>query len=501
MPPPGAARIHQARNACGAPLHVTDIELVNNANGDFSIAHAADSPHGSLPANLAPQDDADVITVDVTYQPSRAGISTGQIRVRSDDPNRREVVVDLVARSIFPCVRVTPMEVDFREVLIGSSEEFTVEVTNCGNADLEVGSVRLVEGTSPELALAAPMLDGLDDACLRDRDAVCTGRATIGGSASKTFIVRYAPTDAGADGGRILLATNVPGSGTVEVDLFGRGTSGAIPVCLAEARTYWEREWDVYPDEDYALTTIPLETVQLRGTGSYCPSGSVTGYRWRVVRRPEYSTSRIEPSEEAAEASFWLDLGGLYVFELEVTSNMGDTSHPNCQVVVDTNGCGEDVHVQLVSDTPADRDQTDHGPAAGADLDLHLLREPGEWCREPDDCYMRNPNPDWGRPDEVADDPTLDIDDVDGAGPESANLNHPEDGATYRVGVHYFDDHGFGETFATVRIYIQDVTHFEATSERLAGTGAFWDVATIAWPAGHITPIDEITDAPPAACE
>ena len=142
------------RNECGAPLHVTDIELVNNANGDFSIAHAADSPHGSLPANLAPQDDADVITVDVTYQPSRAGISTGQIRVRSDDPNLREVVVDLVARSIFPCVRVTPMEVDFREVLIGSSEEFTVEVTNCGNADLEVGSVRLVEGTSPELALA-----------------------------------------------------------------------------------------------------------------------------------------------------------------------------------------------------------------------------------------------------------------------------------------------------------------------------------------------------------
>ena len=152
----------------------------------------------------------------------------------------------------------------------------------------------------------------------------------------------------------------------------------------------------------------------------------------------------------------------------------------------------------LRGDTPADPDQTDTDFGAGADLDLHFLhpRSPGWFC-SPWDIYFANPNPDWGVPFDAQDDPSLDIDDVNGAGPENINLDEPQNNGIYRVGVHYFNDHGYGPSFATVRIFIRGMLRFEVPNKRLVGTDAFWDVATIAWPSGHITPIDRVHETVP----
>ncbi len=483
------------KNTGTADLEVEAVELVNNAAGDFDLRYSEASPRDSVPATLEPQNENDYIMVEVTYQPSRAGQDTGQIRVRSNDDDRPEVIVDLVARSIFPCVQVTPLDLDFRRVLVGDSEEATVEVTNCGNADLKVDSLALVEGTSADFSFAVG-LEGLDDACIQDRAAPCVGESVIEGNATKTFLVQYAPSDEGADGGRIALLTNVEGSEKVEVNLFGRGTTNVPPVCLAEARIAGAQEWGTYEDEDNLLETIPLKTIELKATGSQDPDGSIVAHKWQVVQRPNDSTAQIAPHEGAAEATFFLDLAGQYIFELEVTDNYGQSSRPNCPVVVQAIP-DEDIHIQLVWDTPADPDQTDKGFGAGSDVDLHLLHPLGDWNCAPRDVYYANPNPDWGSQFDPSDDPSLDIDDTDGAGPENINLNHPENNRVYRVGVHYFNDHGYGPSFVTVRIFIQGVLRFELANKRLAGTDQFWDVATIAWPTGHITPIDQVFDAPP----
>src|SRR3970282_1412005 len=62
---------------------------------------------------------------------------------------------------------------------------------------------------------------------------------------------------------------------------------------------------------------------------------------------------------------------------------------------------------------------------AKTDLDIHLVSE-GEGASssvEPFDCYFQNTDPDWGVAGESADDPWIDLDDVDGFGPENVNLN------------------------------------------------------------------------------
>ncbi len=488
------------RNTGTADLEVEAVELVNNAAGDFDLRFSEASPRDQVPGTLEPQDEDDYLVVDVTYQPSRAGQDTGKIRVRSNDEDRPVVIVDLVARSIFPCVQVTPLDLDFWQVLVGDSEEATVEVTNCGNADLVVDSLRLSEETSTDLSISVG-LDGLDDACLRDRDAACTGEAIIGGNATKAFLVLYAPSGEGEDVGRVVLHTSVQGNEVVEVNLLGRGTPNVRPVCLAEARVAGAQEWGPYEDEDHQLETKPLETIELRAAGSQDPDGSIVAYKWQVVQRPNDSTARIVPHEGAREATFFLDLAGQYVFELEVMDNYGQPSRPNCLVVVEAIPVA-DIHVQLVWDTPADPDQTDTGFGVGSDMDLHLRHPEGTWFCKPRDVSYTNPNPDWGTPFDPSDDPHLDIDDSDGAGPETITLNHPEDARLYWVGVHYHNDHGYGPSFATVRVFIRGVPRFELADRRMARTDAFWEVATIAWPGGQVTPIDRLHGSPPEAdCE
>ena len=153
------------------------------------------------------------------------------------------------------------------------------------------------------------------------------------------------------------------------------------------------------------------------------------------------------------------------------------------------------LHVQLVWQTPADPDETDHN---GTDLDLHLIHpnapqdvtaadldgdgEPDPYFDPLYDCYWSNRTPDWGVAGDPQDDPMHDIDDVDGGGPENINIYHPE-AIAYRIAVTYFGDRErFGDVLPTVRVFLGGVLVAEVTGVRL-DPGSLWcvgfvDVAT-----------------------
>ena len=64
----------------------------------------------------------------------------------------------------------------------------------------------------------------------------------------------------------------------------------------------------------------------------------------------------------------------------------------------------EDIHLQLVWDTPGDRDQTD---GTGTDVDLHFLHPNGmSWFDRLQDCFFGNPSPDWGNIGQLDDNPS-----------------------------------------------------------------------------------------------
>ena len=105
--------------------------------------------------------------------------------------------------------------------------------------------------------------------------------------------------------------------------------------------------------------------------------------------------------------------------------------------------------------------------------------------------------PNWGDPGTASDDPSLDIDDTDGAGPENINLDNPETGVTYKVGVHYYNDHGYGVSYATLRLYFFGELIFEAREKEFPYAGVWWEALIFSWPPDLLGSIDLMWDGVP----
>ncbi len=120
------------------------------------------------------------------------------------------------------------------------------------------------------------------------------------------------------------------------------------------------------------------------------------------------------------------------------------------------------------------------------DVDLHLVPIDGANGGR-DECYFGNMNPSWGA--------SLDVDDVDGFGPEHITATALPQG-TYRLFVHYWASHG-QTTAPTVNVA---VSVFGAptrmfTLQRLASVGDIWNICDIAFPSGTISALDQYETA------
>jgi hypothetical protein len=156
------------------------------------------------------------------------------------------------------------------------------------------------------------------------------------------------------------------------------------------------------------------------------------------VKQPVGSQSVFLPSFLAADPTFEVNVAGIYEFQLDVWDQNDQKSLTSAFVTVAVIP-DEVIHVELLWTTEGDPDQTDAGPEAGVDLDLHFAHPfaiygpdvdgdgaPDPWFDVPFDCFWFNAHPNWGSLNPAVDDnPGLDRDDTDGAGPENINLNLP----------------------------------------------------------------------------
>ncbi len=446
-----------------------------------------------LPHLLAPNE---FITIEITYSPDSDGFDEGVLVIEhlaegadtSGDFERK--FVTLSANGTDPCVTVTHEAegYDFRQRMIGRSVEEVFTITNCG--DDIAGQTVAISGFEWSVAhdwfsFSAPST--LDSPLeLENLDAGIDVELEPG--EYRSFIVTFEPADEGVAHGVLSIETNDPLKNPLEIDIRGVGSTNVCPVAVAVCQV---RGTGVASDE---VGAIPLDYIECDGSGSF-DEGAVASYMWEVVARPEGSTAEFSPSSDIVDPSFFLDLAGRYVFRLNVVDDEGSVScEPSDVTVVATPN--EAILVQLTWDTPADDDITDNN---GSDLDLHFSLDGTDWGDCDSDVFWGNDVANWGSPTRGDDDPSLDIDDTDGAGPEDINLDNPEGGGLYRVGVHNFNDHGFGISYATVRIFINGVEAYVRADKPLDNSDNeigkdFWEVATIAWPTGEIVEVDEVID-------
>ncbi len=372
-----------------------------------------------------------------------------------------------------PCLVVAPERLDFAATRIGSTSGRTIRLEGCGGRGVVVDEVRVEGDPLGVFAVGA-----------------ATPIQVLPGGAAE-LDVRFTPVATEPFAARLVLrhdACDDPAGCLAEVALAGRG-SGARP---PEPRV-----------EQGEMDVAPLDVVTLDGSASVPGELGITAWHWTVVARPAGSTSqpaerfttprrpqdgRVDDDPATPTAQFFVDLAGEYTIELRVGDAAGMPTDAAFATLLIRARPGEDIHVQLVWNTPGDADQTD---PEGTDVDLHFLHPTARgWGVSPLDTYFANWSPDWGRQGDPLDDPSLDIDDVDGAGPENINLDNPEDtsqfDACYRVGAHYFrgENHVGGGTYgpsdATVRIYLGGELAYEKT-RTLDATDNFWFAAEVCW--------------------
>jgi hypothetical protein len=226
---------------------------------------------------------------------------------------------------------------------------------------------------------------------------------------------------------------------------------------------------------------VPDTVVSLDGTGSTDPNGQALSYSWEVVSRPDGSVASLS-NPSSPTPTLLGDVSGQFEVCLTVTNPDGCVSEPDCMRIVVKPQV--QLHIELVwfSD--------------GTDFDLHYRAPFGTWftmnkgnCSASDQatvtwfCVM---NPDWGYdgrglPDgDPTNNPSLDVDNFAGFGPENINqerLFDGKDGEPFRIGVHYWADRGHGPKEARVRVYVDGELAFE--ERHTFGCREFWDVADL----------------------
>ena len=220
----------------------------------------------------------------------------------------------------------------------------------------------------------------------------------------------------------------------------------------------------------------PFESAQWDGRGSTDPEGqTITTYTWSLVSRPSGSSVGMPSCSGPVCGSFTPDLAGTYTGRLVVKTADGRTSDPaDCDLTAVPT---EDLWIEMFW---AHNDD---------DMDLHLLAPGGTVNSSTTDCYYANctwGGLEWGAAG-ASDNPTLDLDDIPGVGPENINISSPASGNYTVVVVDYTGSTGdySGANDVTINIYIGGALVWSDTRAMSGETTEYF--ATISWPARTVT--------------
>jgi hypothetical protein len=432
----------------------------------------------------------EVFQVPVKYQASSPDKAEATLIVESNDPDYKageglEVLVH--ANWGGPRLCVIPTPIDLGSVVVptgfGSME---VVLESCGDEEVQVSAVGFSDDTHKDFQLDAQPLGQI---------SASTPLKLAPGQKSKAFYVKCVPESLNLDqDGKLVVDT-----GTLVVQNSSPTELVKVPMsCLPSKLECVECNFEVRAGSKKGeilqdgASIIPQQKLYFKDT-SYDKStvnNGIASRKWTPTQ-PEDSVSVFLPNDVASEVIFQPNIVGDYVITLDVENRQGCADTCSFNVKVEPpEGC----HVELTWSTPGDPDQTDECLGCGSDVDLHVvhplatgnMQDPsGEtygYCDPLYDCNWMMPHPVWDvvHASDPKHQPNLDRDDQEGAGPENFTYSVPETDKCYRIGVFYYNDKGFGNSYPTVRVYINSSTPvYERTATKGFGMSSMWDVGEV----------------------
>ncbi len=201
--------------ACGpGNLRVRQIAF-EGANPDFTFASVPGAPR-TIPAGTSH-------TVTVRYSPSAQGADFGRVLIAGNGEDDPSGVIELVGNYSGNCPSVFDCQPDalwFEATEIGRSREQAFICTNHGSEPLEVLTVELTPGTSPEYLLSAPGVP-----------------RTVAPDEQLHVEVAYIPADVGADTGAVAISSQFSSDECdnftlINVPLEAEGVTADLPPCI-----------------------------------------------------------------------------------------------------------------------------------------------------------------------------------------------------------------------------------------------------------------------------
>jgi len=418
-------------NVGNALLEIDSMELLGSSTYSFTAVE--------FPDGLPPEESVDIA---VTYTPEDAGVlENGSVYIWNNDPLNATAEVKLLGQLDMPFLSITPNPLDFGAISIEDTATGTFTLASAGQVPVTLNSYE-ISGTMYSAVESDVWPITLDPG-------------------SETLLdVTFEPTVGGVYAETLTVTVEEPGYETT-AQLLGEGLEAEpIAVCSVDPT-------EIAPNSG---------TVTWLGSSSYDAAGySIIDYKWNLMTRPGGSTASL-PSGGADRSGFQPDLAGEYIARLVVTNELGMDSEPCFATLTATPE--EDLWVQMYWAQPGD------------DMDLHLLR-PGGTLQSDDDCYYANctnNQRDWGIPGDTSDNPSLDLDDISGTGPENINIQSPETG-TFTIVVHDHTSNNYpGDNDVTVVIFAGGYQVWTDT-RTITGEDTYTEFAEIEWPSGVVTPL------------
>lgn len=414
--------------------------------------------------------------VVVQFTPTLEAEVFGSLVIRSDAANLEEgedVIIRFSGRGLdvgSPVISVNPTSCDFADVGIGVTAFCDLSIENVGQRELLVTGIGFTAETSTSVFQPSGFFP--------IPTAIQPGTGV-------SFRLQATPNLPGEIMGTLLIDSTDPGNGQVSVPL--RVYGAEAPTAIAEVKTI---NGSVPPAGSTQVR--PLDDVVLTGVNSQAalPTGQIMSYQWEIVEKPVESSVQLS-QPNAMETGFFfsssvgnrpgVDVAGTFVVRLRVTDDQGLTSTNDARVTL-SSVPSERLHVQLTWDSPTN------------DIDLYLTNTSNFGCNT--SCNFRNCKPtnilnypEWdGISGRTAGDPTLDVDDLSGYGPENINVDAPVNG-TYTAGVHAWSLSQ--TTTVTVKIFVNGGLAFEGY-RTMSATDQFWRVAEVQWLNGGavVVPVD-----------
>jgi hypothetical protein len=504
-------------DAVAGTTKLLEVEITNDGDAVLTIdsVRLSETTDPAFTIVAAPEslEAGEAGTIDIRFTPTVQGEVRGAFIIRSDASNvvcnedtdcraegegpvLRHLRLTLDGRGIaggIPELTLDKVACDFGSVGIGASALCTISLGNDGDGDLLVDTVRVMESSKASgsagdvFAYTAPEGQGIAPGT----------RASIN--------VTFYPDAVGTYASIMEVLTNDPAQPSVQIALTGQQIDA--PTCniriAAVNNIPVNGVEEVEPLDDVivsALTSTP---------GS--ADAPIAGVTWTFVERPSGSTlefaspGAMTTGFTFADGVLGVDLAGHYRIAAQVTDSNGTVSENLCEVAFNAVP-QENLLVQLGWDAPT------------GDMDVHLVKmDNGGFCStygEADslaqncgdvfgttDCNFSNctlGGLDWDQDGayDTEGDPSLDIDDLCGFGPENITLPTPEPGQ-YLVAIHYWSPScggGAAPVGNTVRVFLGGVLAYEGYKSLVVDE--WWEAAIVHWPGPGGTPCVEPVDQP-----